>query len=292
MTDRPRRTRFAPSLTGRLHLGHVAHLLWVFGAARRFGADVLLRIEDHDRSRARAEHERAIRSDVDRLGFRFDRDVGRQSEDDAPYLAALERLRAAARVYGCACTRREIAAHSELSRSGERLYSGRCRDRGLPPEPPYAARVSLPAETIGFEDLLMGEQLQDAPPAGTGDLLLRDRQGQWSYDFSVVVDDLRQGVDLVVRGEDLLHATQRQAVLGRMLGREATPFLAHHPLVVDDDGRKLSKRDGDAAISSRLARGEDPEAVIGEAAFRGGIAERAGSLSLDQAIDYAAGRLR
>ena len=258
-------TRFAPSLTGHLHIGHVAHLLWVFAAARASGADVLLRIEDHDRSRARPEYEDSIRADVDWLGFRFDQDVGRQSDDEAPYLAALDRLQRTTRVYGCDCSRKQIAAHSPLDHNGERIYSGRCRERGLPPEPPYAVRVELPGDPIG-------------------DIVVRDRSGQWTYQLAVVVDDLRQGVDLIVRGEDLEASTSRQITLGRLLGRERPARFLHHPLLLDAQGQKLSKRSGAAAIAERRHSGEPAAHLLGEAL-------ETTPLSLEEALKACTARL-
>lgn len=125
-----------------------------------------------------------------------------------------------------------------------------------------------------FTDALLGTQRQE-PAAQCGDLLLRDRLGNWTYQFAVVVDDLRQGVDLVIRGEDLLESTGRQLRLGRLLGREQPPVFLHHPLVRGEDGAKLSKARGDTGIRELRAAGLTPAAVLGRAAQAGGLLDRA-----------------
>ena len=153
----------------------------------------------------------------------------------------------------------------------------------------FAGRSAAPAD---FDDLLLGPQHQAPPAPPAGDLLIRDRLGQWTYDFCVAVDDLRHGVNLVIRGEDLLHTAQRQIALGTMLGRSSPPRYLHHPLILDEDGRKLSKRDAATAISRRREAGEGPEGLLGEAAFGIGLAPTADPLTLDLTLDYAAGKLR
>ena len=162
----------------------------------------------------------------------------------------------------------------------------------MPPGPPHGTRLELITAPVEFEDLVLGAQHQDPPPPPAGDLLVRDRQGQWTYDFCVAVDDLRHGVDLIVRGEDLLHTAQRQIALGAMLGRTDPPQYLHHPLILDDNGRKLSKRTRADAISNRREQGESPEALLGEAAFQIGLAPTPAPLILSEALSYAAGKLR
>lgn len=247
-------TRFAPSPTGYLHLGHAVNAAWTWGTARKLGGKVLLRIEDHDRGRCRPEYEVAILEDLAWLGFAPD-DPGpprRQSEHDADYQAALETVRARAHVYACRCSRAEIARRMRedgLETWDELRYPGICRQLGLPFTPGHGIRVELPPDPVEFEDLRSGPQRQ-TPAEQCGDLLLRDAGGNWTYQFCVVVDDLLQGVNLVVRGEDLLPSTGRQILLARMLGRNEPPRFLHHPLVRDGNGMKLSKRDGAARVRS------------------------------------------
>ncbi len=282
-------TRYAPSPTGRLHLGHVAHLLYVWGVAQARGAHVLLRMEDHDSSRSRPEFERSILEDLDWLGFAPANELTaefRQSDSHAAYDAALERLRARARVYACDCTRAAIAARIEPNADGERPYDGHCRERALPLTN-AALRVVSPQGVETFQDEFLGPQRQ-TPASQSGDLLIRDRAGQWTYQFAVVVDDLRHGVDLIVRGEDLLASTGRQLALARQLGSEQQPLYFHHPLILDDEGVKLSKRTAAGPIRERRIAGAEPADIIGEAARRVGLTDRSGPLALDEALSMAA----
>jgi glutamyl/glutaminyl-tRNA synthetase len=265
------RTRFAPAPTGSLHLGHVANALWVWGAARLAGASVLLRIEDHDRHRSRAGFAAAILEDLAWLGFAADEGPVRQTDADAvaAYIAALGRLSADGLVYRCACTRATFAA---WAREHGAAWSGigcpgACRTLALPDDAATSLRVALGAGTEAFDDLLLGRQAGD--PAAPGDLVVRNREGHWSYGFAVVVDDLRQRVDLVVRGEDLVDDTVRQIRLGRLLGRQAPPRFLHHPLVRKRTGAKLSKSDGDTGVRDLRAAGWTSDAVRAEASRLG-----------------------
>jgi glutamyl-tRNA synthetase/glutamyl-Q tRNA(Asp) synthetase len=128
----------------------------------------------------------------------------------------------------------------------------------------------LGEETVEFNDIRLGHQ-QQSPAQQCGDLLLRDATGNWTYQLSVTVDDARQGITLVIRGEDLLASTGRQILLGRMLGREAPAVFLHHPLIVNEQGAKLSKRDRATGIRELRAAGLSPESVLGEAAWRTGL---------------------
>ena len=248
-------TRFAPSPTGYLHLGHAVNAIYVWGVARALGGQVLLRIEDHDRVRSRPAFETALLEDLGWLGFPVSPLV-RQSDAPGVYRDALARLRLTHHVYACACSRREIG--------GER-YAGRCRDRGLPFEPGFGIRVVLEDREEPFDDLRHGPITQQ-PAAQCGDLLLRDRDGHWTYQFAVTVDDLRQGVTLVVRGDDLLESTGRQIQLARMLGRDVPPTFLHHPLLFSSPGVKLSKISRDTGIRELRHQGMTPGAVLGRAA--------------------------
>jgi glutamyl-tRNA synthetase/glutamyl-Q tRNA(Asp) synthetase len=258
-------TRFAPSPTGYLHLGHVANALWVWGLAEALGARVLLRVEDHDRGRCRTEYERALLEDLEWLGLRPDLGPVRQSDAEPAYTEALAVLERRGLVYACDCSRRIIAADAGEVANEETRYPGRCRDRGLAPGPGRGLRLRLEPGVECFTDAFLGEQRQE-PSAQCGDLLLRDRNGNWTYHFAVVVDDLRQGIDLVVRGQDLLGSTGRQIALGRLLGRSRPPVFLHHPLIYRPDGAKLSKAAGDTGIRELRAAGVTPAEVLDRAA--------------------------
>jgi glutamyl/glutaminyl-tRNA synthetase len=237
-------TRYAPSPTGHLHLGHVVNAIYVWGLARAAGGRVLLRMEDHDRIRCRPEYEASILDDLAWLGFAPDEGLHplvRQSDRNDVYRDALERLRHTHHVYVCDCSRKRVA--------GER-YDGFCRARGLVDGPGCGLRV----------------QMDDG-----GDLLLRDRDRNWTYHFAVTVDDIAQGVTHVIRGEDLLSSTVRQLQLRRMLGVAASPAYVHHPLVLKPNGEKLSKSAGDTGVRELRRAGISAEGVIGRAAAAVGL---------------------
>lgn len=255
-------TRFAPSPTGYLHLGHVAHAIEVWRLAGELGAKVILRIEDHDRGRCRAEYEAAILEDLAWLGFRWDGPIQRQSEREDRYRAHLTRLRDAGLVYACDCSRRQILARTGASDSGELRYDNHCRERALPLRDGVGWRVCLPDERVAFTDIRLGPQIH-YPLEQCGDVLIRDRDSNWTYQFCVVVDDWEQGVNLVVRGEDLLASTGRQILLAELLGRSDMPRFHHHGLLMDEGtGQKLSKRDAAHAIREDRLNGMDASEIL------------------------------
>jgi glutamyl-tRNA synthetase/glutamyl-Q tRNA(Asp) synthetase len=260
----PPLTRFAPSPTGYLHLGHVVNAIYVWGIARALGGRVLLRIEDHDRIRSRSEYELALLQDLAWLGFEPDTGhdpVLRQSDTPLVYEESLSCLRNTTGVYVCECSRKAIG--------GER-YDGRCRQRALHDGPGRGLRATLGSGTETFDDALLGRMTQ-SPAEQCGDLLVRDRDGQWTYQFAVTVDDMRQGVTLVIRGGDLVSSTGRQILLARMLGRRNTAVFLHHPLIHDERGEKLSKSAGDTGVRDLRLAGFSAPAVIGMAAYQVGL---------------------
>jgi glutamyl/glutaminyl-tRNA synthetase len=277
-------TRFAPAPTGRLHLGHLVNALYTWGIARATGGRVLLRVEDHDRQRSRREHETAILDDLERLGllpdeppiraFRAGATAFRQSDSDAVYAAAFARLATAGLVYACACSRSTFAAwEAEHGRPWRGIGCPRgCRSARLGLDAPgVGLRAAVGAGSERWVDILAGPMADE--PAATGDPLVRDRVGNWTYAFCVVVDDARQGVDLVIRGRDLLDATPVQLRLARLLGRETPPRFLHHPLVRRASGQKLSKAEGDTAVRSMLDAGATPAGLFGRAARLAGLRE-------------------
>ena len=283
-------TRFAPSLTGYLHLGHVLHMIYVWGIARAKGGQVVSRIEDHDRSRSRPEYEQAILADMQWLGFVPDLGIMatdaptpspyRQSDCADYYTEVLDRLVDKGRVYGCECSRKEI--HAAQKEGGRELcYSGTCADKKLPLEG-NTIRFRVPAGEIVFQDLALGECRQ-IPREQCGDFSLRDRAGQWTYQFCCVCDDIRQGIHLVVRGEDILSSTGRQIQLFKALEHPA-PAYFHHPLVCDAHGEKLSKRQRSESISQLRESGISAREIIGRAAFSGGLLSTPSPLLMQEAI--------
>ena len=256
-------TRFAPAPTGYLHLGHVLNALYVWEFARANGGRVLLRIEDHDAQRCRPEYERAIREDMAWLGFTPDAEAPRQSERDEAYRAVLSELTTRGLVYGCACTRQEIAAVAGGGESAdaEVRYPGTCRNRGLGLTDGLGWRIQIEPGMETFADGLRGPQSQE-PALQCGDLLVRDRLGNWTYQWAATIDDYLQNITHVIRGTDLLASTGRQIRLARLAGRKTPATFMHHPLIMKSETQKLSKSDGDTGVRDLRAAGWTPERVI------------------------------
>jgi len=258
-------TRFAPAPTGYLHLGHVVNALHVWGAARERDGQVLLRIEDHDRQRSRLEYENAIIEDLTWLGFRPDGDRVRQSERGHIYSKALQRLIDRELVYGCTCTRAEIQGSGIGDQGSEPRYANTCRDKNIPLSNDVGWRLIMEPGVERFFDEILGPQEQD-PSAQCGDLLVRDRLGNWTYQYAVTVDDYVQRVTDVIRGEDLLSSTGRQIRLARLLGRETPPRFWHHRLMMKSPSQKLSKSSHDTGVRDLRASGWTREQVLEKAA--------------------------
>jgi glutamyl-Q tRNA(Asp) synthetase len=275
-------TRFAPSPTGYLHLGHVRSALEGWRAAREAGGRFLLRIEDIDQTRCRPEYETAILEDLRWLGLDWDGPVRRQSEHFEDYRAALARLDAAGLLYPCFCTRREIQA--EIARAGGAPqgelgapYPGTCRRLSAAERearrraaPDYALRLDVAAALAhtGPLEWYEGEERIRADPAALGDVVLARKEVPTSYHLAVTVDDALQGVTLVTRGVDLLAATHIHRLLQALLDL-ATPGYRHHPLLLDASGRRLAKRDRAVTIRAMREDGMTPEEVIAAAQSSG-----------------------
>jgi glutamyl-tRNA synthetase len=244
--------RFAPSPSGRLHVGNLrtALLAWLF--ARSAGGRFLLRIEDLDRARSKPEHEAQQIADLKAIGLDWDGEVVRQSERTGLYRQALARLENEGRVYPCWCTRAEIRAAAEAPHGPlpEGFYPGTCRNLSHAERAerersgrPAALRLDARGEEIAFQDLLHGET------AGVvDDFVLWRGDDTPAYQLAVVVDDADQGVDQVVRGDDLIDSTPRQILLARLLGLPQ-PAYAHVPLVLGPDGQRLAKRHGAVTLA-------------------------------------------
>ena len=278
-SDKEPISRFAPAPTGLLHLGHVVNAIYVWGITKSLGGCVLLRIEDHDRQRSRPEFERAILDDCDWLGFVPDEPptdrfraggcLSRQSDRSEIYEQALQRLRSLGLVYACECSRSDIVTASIPSRD-ELRYPATCASKGLSEQPGRGVRIRLAPSTERFVDLRHGA-LEQRPFEQCGDLLARDREGNWTYQFAVAVDDFDQGVTHVIRGDDLLASTGRQIQLARLLGRHTPAQFLHHSLVMKSATQKLSKADGDTSVRDLRAAGLTPQDVIGRAAALVGL---------------------
>lgn len=244
------RGRFAPSPTGPLHLGSLAAALASWLDARAHGGEWLIRIEDVDHTRCRADHQRTVLEQLEGFGLRSDAPVIQQSARDSRYREAMNGLIQRGLVYPCACTRSEIEALGPPTRPGHAaVYPGTCR-QGLGGRPARAwrARVVQASEPCDQEwtDRRMGAQIQDLAQT-VGDFVLRRADGAWAYQLAVVIDDADQSITHVVRGEDLADNTPRQRFLQRLLNLP-TPLYLHIPLVMAPDGQKLSKQTGAQAI--------------------------------------------
>lgn len=264
-------TRFAPSPTGHLHLGHARSAWEGWRAAREAGGRFLLRLEDIDRGRCRPEFDAAILEDLAWLGLGWDGAVRRQSEHLSDYRAALDRLDAAGLLYPCFCTRRDIhaaggAPQGELGAP----YPGTCRRLGaaeraerLAAAPDCALRLDVGAAVGRAGRPGWDEDGRPAAfdPARLGDVVLARKEFPASYHLAVTVDDALQGVTLVTRGEDLFAATAIHRLLQELLGLPA-PRYRHHPLLTDASGRRLAKRDRAATIRSLREAGRGPAEVL------------------------------
>ena len=271
-------TRFAPSPTGFLHLGHVRSALEGWRAARSSSGRFLLRLEDIDHTRCRAEYAEAIVEDLAWLGLDWDGPVRRQSEHFADYRAALGRLDEQCLLYPCFCTRREIQA--EIERAGGApqgelgaLYPGTCRRLG-PAEraerrgsaADYALRLDVAAALARTGPLAWCEDGRRiaADPAALGDVVLARKEAPTSYHLAVTVDDALQQVNLVTRGVDLFAATHVHCLLQKLLALP-TPLYRHHVLLTDAQGRRLAKRDKALTIRAMRAAGMTPPEILAAA---------------------------
>lgn len=256
-----------------MHLGNLFTALLAWLSARADGGEFVLRIEDLDPDRSRAEYAEAIRDDLRWLGLDWDREMPLQSTQTPVYAEQFERLRKRGLIYPCFCTRNELhAASAPHASDGTLLYAGTCRN--LTPAQiasqtrKPAWRIRVPEETISFRDGVFGAVTQNLATA-CGDFILRRSDGVYAYQLAVVCDDALGGITQVVRGCDLLPSTPRQIWLGRELGF-VQPAYYHVPLLVAPDGRRLSKRERDLDME-HLRRRYTPEQLTGRLAFLAGL---------------------
>ena len=275
--------RFAPSPSGRLHLGNLACSLLAWLSARSQGGRIVLRIEDLDAERCPRKYADALEEDLRWLGLVWDEGGSSggpngpyyQSERSAIYEEYYQKLVRKGLVYPCFCSRSQLHAADAPHRSdGKVVYAGTCRN--LTPEEIVlrtarrkpAWRVMVPDETISFADGHMGPYAENLAQ-DCGDFYLRRADGVFAYQLAVVVDDARMGVTEVVRGSDLLSSTARQLYLYRLLGLQA-PTFAHCPLLLAPDGRRLSKRDGDQSLEN-LREKYTAQEIVGKLAYAYGL---------------------
>lgn len=268
-------TRFAPSPTGHLHLGHAYSALLAWQEAKKAGGKCLLRIEDIDAARCREEFVDSILEDIHWLGLVPDGPVLRQSDRMPAYEDALTSLKSRGLLYPCFCTRRQIIA--EINSAGGAphgldgpVYPGTCKgltkaeaSKRIRANEPHALRLNiLKAEQIAgnltWTDRLTGTQSADYRIAG--DVVLARKDIRNSYHLAVTVDDAAQGISLVIRGEDLFSAAHIQRLLQTLLGLP-TPEYQHHPLLHDESGQRLAKRAGSPTIRSLRAAGHRPDDI-------------------------------
>ena len=323
----PGTIRFAPSPTGFLHEGHLLSALYVWAAAKKWNLKVHLRIEDHDQGRARKEYIDSIYEDLAWLGFHYDSQSIQSARFDF-YQRILERLDARGLVYPCTCSRKQLLAENPRSETGEVIYQGKCltkfriqnctsangltqlcsnefeRNARLMPLPefgvkctgePHSLRVIITDKVIDWHDGRLGD-FHENPKLQCGDFPIRDRDGYWTYQFAVCIDDLTQGITHIVRGEDILNSTARQIALSQMIADCCTgdaslnvpaymrPLYLHHPLIVDSSGKKLSKREHAHSLRQDKEAGITPEALFGRVLFKAKLAVNDAPVALDEAL--------
>lgn len=278
--------RFAPSPSGRMHLGNALSAMLAWLSAKSKGGEIVLRIEDLDPARSREEHAKKIMEDFLWLGLAWDRRSENQSQRGNIYNEALDRLGSMGLVYPCYCSRGELhAASAPHASDGRVIYGGTCRnlteaERRTKTKAP-AWRLILPEEEIDFTDGLQGPQSMNLQREN-GDIIVRRADGVAAYQLAVVVDDAAAGVTEVVRGRDLLTSTPTQIYLYRLLGKPVPRFY-HVPMLLAPDGRRLSKRDGDLDFSA-LRNKYTPEQVLGLLAWLSGLIPQWEPISTEELI--------
>ena len=279
--------RFAPTPSGRMHLGNLFSALIAWLSIRKDGGQIVLRLEDLDQNRCKAEYARQLEEDLLFLGFDWD-EGGSLGGKHGPYVQhkrtplyqeQLEKLMEQGLIYPCFCTRAELhAAEAPHASDGETIYSGRCRAlsdgelKSLSARRSPALRLRVPQETICFEDGHYGKLCQNLA-SECGDFILRRSDGVFAYQLAVVTDDALMGITQVVRGRDLLSSTPRQLCLYRLLGFDPPEFY-HLPLLLSADGQRLSKREQDMGLDKLLARGFKAQDLIGRLAYLAGLLDR------------------
>ena len=302
--------RFAPSPTGYLHEGHLLSALYVWAAAKKWDLKIHLRIEDHDQGRARKEYIESIYEDLAWLGFKYDSQSIQSSHFDF-FQKILDHLSAKGLVYPCTCSRKQLLAENPVSETGEVIYQGKCfRRKNARPlatderreELPHSLRIHIPDKVINWHDERLGD-FSERPKLQCGDFPIRDRDGYWTYQFAVCIDDLAQGITHIVRGEDILTSTARQILLSEIISEVCSkdpslhlpaysrPLYLHHPLIVDSSGKKLSKREHAHSIRQDKDEGITPEQLLGRILYKAKFQPDTTPIPLEKAISMVAEKI-
>jgi len=265
--------RFAPSPTGRLHLGSARTALMAWLAARFSGSPFRLRMEDLDRPRVVPDAAEAILEDLRWLGLDWDGPVVYQSQRLAGYEAAVRHLEQAGLVFGCCCSRADVARAASAPHAGEEgpRYPGTCRFSAPTGNRQPSLRFTVDPGHVCFDDQLAGVYCQDVSDE-IGDFILRRADGIFAYQLAVVVDDIAMGIEEIVRGADLLSSTPRQLLLYRAFGA-TPPRYAHVPLILGPDGQRLAKRHGGVAVRALREDGWTAPRLVGRLAWTLGLCE-------------------
>ena len=287
--------RFAPSPSGRMHLGNALSAMLAWLSAKHQGGEILLRIEDLDPARSKAEYAQGIMDDFRWLGLLWDRRATDQSRRGEAYAAALRQLEHMDLIYPCYCSRDQLhAASAPHASDGRVIYAGTCRhltpeQRAVMTKKP-SLRIRLPDREISFRDGLQGDVRMNLQRE-FGDIILRRADGVAAYQLAVVVDDGTEGVTEVVRGRDLLSSTPVQLFLYELLGL-TPPRFYHVPMLLAPDGRRLSKRDRDLDFGY-LRQHFSPEEIIGLLGHLAGLMERWEPVSARElACDFSWSRVK
>ncbi len=265
--------RFAPTPSGRMHLGNVFAALMAWASARSRGGEMVLRMEDLDTQRTSAEFAETLRDDLRWLGLDYDRETPPQSTRGAVYDTYFARLEELGLLYPCYCTRSQLhSVNAPHLSDGTYVYPGTCRNLTSPPSDRAPAwRVIVPERVWTVHDRVQGTYSLDLSTA-CGDMVVRRADGVYVYQLAVTVDDGEAGVTEVVRGMDLLSSAPRQMYLQELFGFPH-PSYAHVPMLLAPDGRRLSKRDRDLDLGALRARVR-PEALIGTLAYAAGLIDQ------------------
>lgn len=290
--------RFAPSPTGYLHEGHLLSALYVWAAAKKWNLHIHLRIEDHDRGRTRQAYIDGIREDLNWLGLHYHSESIQSQRQDL-YQNIFRQLKEKGLVYPCYCSRKQLESENPRSDCGEIIYQGKCKNDDSHREAdPHNFRFRISDKTIKWTDRRLGDFIEN-PSLQCGDFPIQDRDGFFTYQFCVCVDDIEQGMTHIIRGEDIRNSTARQIDLSKRICEVAgglgnippeyrCPFYLHHALIVDSLGKKLSKRELAHSIRQDKGEGISPNELFGRVLFKAKLLPTPSSISLQDAIDTIA----
>lgn len=274
-------TRYAPSPTGHLHIGHVASAIYVWGLAQLLEAKVIIRIEDHDGDRSKKIYEDSILEDLEWLGFLSNNEtveITRQSDSSVLYNFYLNKLARKKLIYPCYCSRKVIQS-KQLPQSKELYYDGTCRSNLFQNSRDCSVRLRTNHELQSFWDDSRGDVSQNVGHQ-CGDFTLKDQKNYWTYQFSSVVNDFESSVNLIIRGLDIINSTGRQVYLRKLLEIDVEPVYFHHPLILDQQSKKkLSKKDNAKPINYFRETNYKASWVLGEAARLVGLISNHKNLS-------------